>query len=258
MSNTMGDDNIEEPNKKRKSKWTTLYSTITRAQAEQRLNILLHEIPVMLVDKMLATGMQNLKTDVDAMKEKIYERLLEFIEAEGYPTEANAEFKEANISELVYGILAPIIRDIRHKTRSTIQLSREKEIISIDNATGGQEEFVVMDRISVTERKFVLIVEAKRTSTGEGIKQCLLTMKDAWENNGIKYGFLYGFVTTGEDWQMIRYDGVSFKKARKIVVLFEGMDQEKELWMKEYSVVVDCLYFALNNGGIITKDVVVA
>ena len=100
MSNTMGDDNTEQANKKRNSKWSTSYSKMTLAQTEQRLNIGLDEIPAMSVDEMLATAKHSLKkADVDAMKEKLYERLLEVIEGEGYPTEANAEFKEPNVND---------------------------------------------------------------------------------------------------------------------------------------------------------------
>lgn len=40
-------------------------------------------------------------------------------------------------------------------------MEHEKEIISVDEKTGGMEEFVVMDRIQVAEEKFVLIIEAK-------------------------------------------------------------------------------------------------
>ncbi|RPB27442.1 hypothetical protein L211DRAFT_546945 [Terfezia boudieri ATCC MYA-4762] len=59
-----------------------------------------------------------------------------------------------------------------------------------------------MDFVAVMERSYVLIIEAKRSTLGEAMKQCLLSMKDAWDNNG--GGILYGFVTTVESWQMIR------------------------------------------------------
>ena len=90
-----------------------------------------------------------------------------------------------------------------------IRLSREKEIIANDNETGGNEDFVVMDRISAEEQTFVLIMEAKKSYTGEAMKQCLLGMKDARDNNG--GGIVYGFVTAGEHWEMIRYDGSTFE-----------------------------------------------
>ena len=106
------------------------------------------------------------------------------------------------------------------------------------------------NRISVTERKFVLIVEGKRSSTGEGRKQCLLAMKDAWDNNGFQDGFLYGFVTTGEQWQMFRYDGTSFSVTEKLSVIFETMERDKKKWIDNYSVVVGCLYSALCDGGV--------
>ncbi|RPB13386.1 hypothetical protein P167DRAFT_112262 [Morchella conica CCBAS932] len=117
------------------------------------------------------------------------------------------------------------------------------------------EEFVMMDMISVMEQYSVLVIEAKRSSLGEAMKQCLLAMKDMRDNNS--GGEVYGFVTTGETWRMLRYDGISFKMTRKIEVLFEGMGQEKGLWMKDYSALVDCMYVALSNGGIVKKDVAV-
>ena len=40
---------------------------------------------------------------------------------------------------------------------------------------------------------------------------------------------------------MLLYDGTSFEAARKIDVLFKGMEQEKERWMKDYSILVDCI-----------------
>lgn len=112
--------------------------------------------------------------------------------------------KEPNVSDLVYTIVLPIVTDSRRKTGRDIRLTREKMIVSTDNTAAGEEEFVVMDRIKVTEEKFVCIVEGKRSSTGEGVKQCLLAMRDAWDNNGVKDSFLYGFVTTGEGWMLYR------------------------------------------------------
>ena len=45
--------------------------------------------------------------------------------------------------------------------RKNIQLRSEKDVVSTDGETGGTEEFVVMDLISVEGEEFVLIVEAK-------------------------------------------------------------------------------------------------
>ena len=59
---------------------------------------------------------------------------------------------------------------------------------------------------------------------------------------------MYGFVTTGESWRMLRYDGTSFALIEKIEVLFEGMYGDKERWMSDYSVIVDCMNVALSDG----------
>lgn len=61
--------------------------------------------------------------------------------------------------------------------------------------------------------------------------------------------FLYGFVTAGEDWKMIRYDGSIFEMTDKFTVVFHTMGERKERWLAEYSmVVVDCMCCALSNG----------
>ena len=63
----------------------------------------------------------------------------------------------------------------------------------------------MVDFISVMEEKFVLVIEAKRSSLGQVMRQCLMVMKDMRDSNG--GGVVYGFVTAGESWQMLSYDG---------------------------------------------------
>ena len=74
---------------------------------------------------------------------------------------------------------------------------------------------------------FVLIIEAKKTSVGQAMKQIFLAMKDANDNN--KGSVVYGFVTTRQQWQMLIYDGTLFKKLHEIVVVFDGMDKDKRM-----------------------------
>jgi len=69
-----------------------------------------------------------------------------------------------------------------------------------------------MDLISMEEEKYVFVVEAKRSSLGKAIRQCTLAVKDMRDGNG--EGKVYGFVTTGEIWQMFEYDG---KETKSIV-----------------------------------------
>ncbi|RPA91265.1 hypothetical protein L873DRAFT_337917 [Choiromyces venosus 120613-1] len=61
-------------------------------------------------------------------------------------------------------------------TRKTLPLQRERHLIPIACTIGDYEEFVVVDQISMKEEKFVFILEAKRPSLGQAVKQCLLAM----------------------------------------------------------------------------------
>jgi len=66
---------------------------------------------------------------------------------------------------------------------------------------------------------------------------------------------VFGFITTGESWRMLKYDGTSFQVTEKFDAVFETMREDPERWMRDYSIVVDCVYVALRNGGIM-KDAV--
>jgi len=128
---------------------------------------------------------------VPAPKEKVYNHILEHLTVEGYPTEADSDFKKVNVNHLVYTIIVPVLNDfIRRTGRKDIQLKCEKDIISTDSEMGGEEEFVVVDVISVGQGNFILIVESRGNSVGKAMRQCLLAMKDMREHNGD--GGVYG------------------------------------------------------------------
>lgn len=59
------------------------------------------------------------------------------------------------------------------------------------------------------------------------MKPCLLAMKDMRDNNG-GVGKVYGFITTGESWQILSYNG-GFQVTNKIDVVFLTMGEDKEL-----------------------------
>ncbi|KAA8909404.1 hypothetical protein FN846DRAFT_889014 [Sphaerosporella brunnea] len=241
----------------RKSKWSTCYSNMSLSNAQKSLGFRFRTFGAQAipVDHMLAEargGIEGPEMDsIRKVKEKVYDLILDHLEIEGYPTEADPDFKVANVSDLVHLIINPVLANFKRTTGRKVALLREKkEILSRDGETGGcYEEYVVVDMISVMGENFIFIVEAKRSSLGEAMKQCLLAMKDTRDDNG--GGRVYGFVTTGESWRMLRYDGSSFTQTRKIEAIFEGMDQEKEKWMGEYSVIVDCMNAALSDGGIV-------
>ena len=91
---------------------------------------------------------------------------------------------------------------------------------------GKDEGFVVVDRISATESKFILIVEAKRSSLGAAMEQCLLPMKDVGDSsNG---SVVCSFITTGESWRMLSYDGASFQVTEKTKAASKSIGKNKE------------------------------
>lgn len=128
--------------------------------------------------RMLAERLGVNKETSDAVGETVYNRIVEYIIIEGYPTEASWDFNETYVSDLVLYIIGPILAGVRNMGCS-IRLRREREIVSVDSETGRNEEFVVVDEITVEKDKFVLIIEAKRSSTGQALKQIMLSLKDA-------------------------------------------------------------------------------
>lgn len=237
----------KDPNAKTKSFWN-----ITIESASQILNIEIEDIRAVPVQTMLAESRRTSEgpsvddKTMDKLKEVVYSNILQFLSIEGYPSESTSDFKEANVSDLVLYIIGPIIHAVQ-KTGRRLRLKREKVIISAAGPTSGREEFVVMDRVAIGFQKFVLIIEGKRGSIGRAMAQIFLAMKTARDHN--EGGILYGFVTTGEDWRMVSYDGSEFVETDKFLVLFDTMEDGKEKWRKEYSILVDCMVAALMNGG---------
>lgn len=270
--------NATQQNDRRKSGWETSYSSTTTAEAEKRpglrvkntkatsySNMSIGDVEKRLgfflgslndkaisVEDMLVKFAHTAKAGPDdtlKTKEKVYQHLLEHIENERYPGEEGSEFKEANVHDLVHYAIGPILTDFRRRAGRDVRLRREKRIFSSDSTTGGYEDFVIMDEVSPMEENFVLVVEAKKTSLGRAVGQCLLAVKDMRDTNG--GGKVYGFITTGEDWRMVVYDGSRFEMTEKFTILFQTMGKQRERWMRDYSALVDCMNVALSNGGII-------
>jgi len=117
------------------------------------------------------------------------------------------------------------------------------------------QEFLVFDEVAINEEKSVLMIEAKQASIRQAMTQILLAMRDATDNNS--GGIIYGFITTGDDWRMLSYDGGDFVITNKFMVLFDTMRDGKEVWLQENAVIVDCMLIALMNGGIMMNPVAV-
>jgi len=171
----------------------------------------------------MLAGAQYSHEGLEATKEIVYDRIVEYLQIGGHPTEWDPAFEESSVNNLIYSVIGPIIRNfIRTTGRRSIQLQTEKEIVSEDGETGGREEFAIMDLISEDEEVFIFIIEAKRTSVGKGMRQCFLALKDARDDHNKGEGIVYGFITTGEDWRMIKYDG-TFQMTEKFKMLFDTL-----------------------------------
>ncbi|PUU82936.1 hypothetical protein B9Z19DRAFT_1061476 [Tuber borchii] len=218
---------------------------MTRDETEERLGIPLTTMGIP-IEKMITSKDRLLGEDViGRLKEKIYNSLVDYLKVIGYPTEANSHYKEANINDLVVFTIYPILAAFKEETSRGLFLTREKEITSKDSSTSGRDEFMVLDFIRVGQKNYVAIVEAKKVSLGEAQKQCYLAMHDMRDWNG--GGVVYGFITMGDSWRMISYDG-NFKITEKIELVFDSMADDKERWINDYSILIDCLNVAFSNG----------
>ena len=72
-----------------------------------------------------------------------------------------------------------------------------------------------------------------------------------WDQNGA--GEVNEFTTTGERWQMFRYNGKYFEETRQMEFIFRGVEQDQEEWMTGGSLVADCMFATLLKGGVVGK-----
>ena len=240
---------------KRKLKWRTSYSRADQGFAENRLDLRFTELGNKAIRINRLVDLSGMSEKTHNVKQKIYERMVELIETEDYP-QGIEPFKEASITDIVGMVLICSLAAFkRDENKPNLRLRREREIVGPDGDTGGVEEYVMIDIISVTTDKIVLVVEAKRDNMDKCLTQCLLAMKDAYDNNQ-KYNesqnititrSVYGFTTEGIHWRLVIYDGNSFRMSDEIKTMAPDMAQERDSWMKECSVIVDVLYYVLNN-----------
>ncbi|KAG0135879.1 pyridoxal phosphate-dependent transferase [Tuber indicum] len=228
--------------------WTTPYSEMTthgEAREGMRLNLTLtlREIPVkhMLEGKSVLLGPDVILK----VKKQVYRGLAGYVVAAGYPIEADPDFTKGNLKDIVLFTIHPIVAQFKIETTRNLRVVREKEIFSPGSTTAGMEEFVVMDLISFHHEKYVLIAEAKMLPLSEAREQCFLSMIKMRDLNG--GGTVYGFITTGESWRMISFDG-KFEVSEKIQLMFDTMDHDEKRWIADYSILIDCFNVALSNG----------
>lgn len=233
-----------DTNQNGKSNQVILYSNMSLLDAQERLgfemqslNHTFNIIPFGMLD-----SEQYLKNreGVYYLKEKVYSNIVDYLGFEGYPSESTVGFCDTSVSDLVFATI--ILSFVRSNTELDLRLRRNERIVSVDGNTG---EFVVVDVKGAVGRKFVLI-EREKSSLGRAMKRCLLSMKDIRDKNGA--GEVYGFITTGKSWRMFKYDGRSWRGTRKVDVVFEGMENDRNLWLKENSALVEGMMMVLSEG----------
>lgn len=241
-----------------KTEESTSYCNMSLVDAEKRLGVRLDKVDVIPVDHMLER--MGSYPGLPDIKKAVYDHIVEYIRAEGYPMEGSSNLTAGNIGDLVYAIINPILVGFKRNTKKTVQLHRRREFVAVNNEADGREEHLVMDLITVDE-KLIVIVGGKISFLEQAMKQCLLSMMDHYDTEKTHCA-AYGFVTTGERWGMFEYDG-RFYTTDKMGVLFntmvaymvEGEEEEvygldggetKYRWMEECSILVECIYAALN------------
>ena len=103
---------------------------------------------------------------IKKIKERVDDHITEYRDTQSNPSESVGTSKEANINDMVLIIYLECYR----KPGCGISMMGEKEILSVNGESGGEEEFVPMDLISIDgmeENRYVLVAESKRSSTCE-------------------------------------------------------------------------------------------
>jgi len=228
---------------KREKKYTTSFSNVPQEQAERILGFKF--VPFYYQQEPLDQFITEKAPDW--LKKKIFNRLVDCIRSEGYPEASLSPLNEAVVTDYVGHILQPMVAHFYcSRTRKDIQLTRETQIISRDEEEDENMEFVVMHSIDVDNVRYVNVIEAKRGALGDGLTQLLLALKSAFGiNNDQKK--VYGFLTTAIDWQLITYDGQTWKLSESSTLLFGNMDQQENRWFKDYTKILDMIYSILSS-----------
>ena len=228
---------------KRKKKYTTSFSNVPQEQAERILGFKF--VPFYYQQEPLDQFITEKAPD--SLKKKIFNRLVDCIRSEGYPEASLSPLNEAVVTDYVGNILQPMVAHFYcSRTRKDIELTRETQIISRDEEEDENMEFVVMHSIDVDNVRYVNVIEAKRGALGDGLTQLLLALKSAFGiNNDQKK--VYGFVTTAIQWQLITYDGQTWKLSESSPLLFGNMDQQENRWFKDYTKILDMIYSILSS-----------
>ncbi|CAF4233265.1 unnamed protein product [Rotaria socialis] len=160
----------------------------------------------------------------EQLKKKIFDRLI-----------------DSNIGIILQAMVAYSQRTMNH---DDLMLKREIEIISKDEQFGGTMEFAVTQMNDIEATRYVLVVETIVDSLGRGLTQMLLTLKSMWDVNNDKK-MVYGFLTTAINWQLVTYDGQTWKLSEPSTLLLANMRKQEDRWLKNNTQILDVIYSIL-------------
>jgi hypothetical protein len=73
-----------------------------------------------------------------------------------------------------------------------------------------------------------------------------LTLKSMWDvNNDNK--MVYGFLTTAINWQLVTYDGETWKLSESSTLLLANMRKQEDRWLKNNTQILDVMYSILSS-----------
>lgn len=239
----------EPPQKKRKCpEKTPCLPMKTRKEIETRTGTALRCLysTAITIPEMLALAGYSLdKKGLEAIttvKHEVYKELVRYLRVAGYES-----LMGPNACGVVLFIIIRIIDEFMQQTGCHVQLVPGKLIV--ESGENGEYEEFISHHIKLMEGRDILIVEVKRGSSRMATSGCLLEIKKMAETlyHG---GVVYGFITNGVAWKMLRYDSIegNFLSTYKIETIFDTMGSEKDRWLSSFSCIVNCVYAALSDG----------
>lgn len=228
---------------KRKRKYITAFSNVSQEEAELILGldfVTFYELQTPIEQFITQSAPEQLKKE-------IFKRLNDCMVSDGFPEATFPFMNESVVTDYVGTVLMAMVSN--HKcmmNRQDLRLSREKQIISADEQVDGNMEFVVIQRINVGTIRYVLVVEAKRDSFGKGLTQLLLALKSIWDINGDQK-LVYGFITTAVDWQLVTYDGKTWKLSERCTLVLPEIGKKEDRWLKNNTQILDAIHSVLSS-----------
>ena len=148
---------------------------------------------------------------------------------------------QAVVADNVRLILQALVSHCRRTmNRDDLILSGQKQMMSKGR------QFGIIQMNDVDAIRYILVVETIRDSLGNGLTQLLLTLKSMWDvNNDQK--MVYGLLTTAINWQLVTYDGQTWKLSEPSTLLLANIEEKEERWLKNNTQILDVMYSILSS-----------